>query len=488
MRIHHRLLPVLNVLFKVLALFSLTLLVPICVAFFGDDTGLVPLSKSLMLLLAVSLLLIAATHRFKRELQPRDGFVLVVGLWTLMAAAASLPLMLFNPELSFTDAYFESMSGLTTTGATVLVGLDHLPPSINVWRHLLTWIGGMGIIVLAVAILPMLGVGGMQLFKAETPGPMKEAKLTPRIHATARNLWLIYAGVTVLCALSLKAAGLSWLDAVCHAFSALSLGGFSTHDASVGFYDSPLVEGILIFFMLVAGINFATHYLALSKRDFKTYLRDSEFKGFLLIVLVALLVLCALMLWHGFYTDPWLVLRHVAFNLVSLATGCGYASMNYGQWPLYASLSILMLCCVAPCAGSTGGGIKMVRTIILAREAYRQMVTLLHPRAIQPLRVSGMVVPGNVIFAILGFVFLFALSILVLTFLLLATGMDFMSSFTAVIACIGNAGPGLGMVGPDTNYSILGDFQTWLCSFAMLLGRLEVFAVLVLFTPAFWKS
>ena len=488
MRIRYRLLPVLNVLFKVLALFSLALLVPIGVAVYGHDAGMEPLIKSLGILLLGSLSLIAATHRFKRELQARDGFFLVVGLWTLMAAAASLPLMLFKTDLSFTDAYFECMSGLTTTGATIFIGIDNLPPSINIWRHLLNWIGGMGIIVLAVAILPMLGVGGMQLFKAETPGPMKEAKLTPRIHATARNLWLIYASITLLCALSLRVAGLSWLDAVCHAFSALSLGGFSTHDASIGFFNSPVVEGILIFFMLVAGINFATHYLVVSKHDLGIYLRDSEFKGILLLLLTVLLVLCSLMLWHGFYTDPWRALRDVAFNLVSLGTGCGYSSINYSHWPLYASLSILLLCCVVPCAGSTGGGIKMVRAIILTREAYRQMVTLLHPRAIQPLRVNGMAVPGNVIFAVLGFVFLFAMSILVLTFLLLASGMDLLSSFTAVIACIGNAGPGLGMVGPDSNYSALTDFQTWLCSFAMLLGRLEVFSVLVLFTPAFWKS
>ncbi len=488
MRIHYRLLPVLNVLFKVLALFSLSLLVPIGVAYYGKDAGLVPLIESLGLLLLGSLVLIAATHRFKRELQPRDGFFLVVGLWTLMAAAASLPLMLFKTDLSFTDAYFESMSGLTTTGATVFIGLDNLPASINIWRHLLNWIGGMGIIVLAVAILPMLGVGGMQLFKAETPGPMKEAKLTPRIHATARNLWLVYAGITLLCTLALKTAGLSWLDAVCHAFSALSLGGFSTHDASVGFYNSPVVEGILVFFMLVAGINFATHYLVLSKRDFGIYLRDSEFKGYFLTLFFTLILLCGLMLWHGFYSDPLLVFRHVLFNLVSLATGCGYASMNYGQWPLYASLTILRLCCVLPCAGSTGGGVKMVRAIILSREAYRQMVTLLHPRAIQPLRVNGMIVPGSIIFAVLGFVFLFVLSALLMTFVLMASGMDVLSAFTAVIACIGNAGPGLGMVGPDSNYIALTDFQTWLCSFAMLLGRLEVFSVLVLFTPAFWRS
>ncbi|HSC79659.1 MAG TPA: potassium transporter TrkG, partial [Chitinolyticbacter sp.] len=357
------------------------------------------------------------------------------------------------------------------------------------WRHTLHWLGGLGIIVLAVAILPLLGVGGMQLFKAETPGPIKDAKLTPRIRETARNLWLIYAALTGACALLLYGAGdLSAFDAICHAMSALSLGGFSTHDASIGYFDSPLVEAILIVFMLLAATNFATHYLALAGRRLSVYWRDSEFKAMLLLVLACALLLALVPWLHAVYPDYGTALRHVAFNLVSVATGSGYASVDFGQWPIVVPLAMLFLSGITACAGSTGGGIKMIRTLVLIREASRQFTTLLHPSAVRPLRVNGISLSGQVVFAVLGFIFLYFMSITVLTFTLLLSGLDFISSLTAIIACINNAGPGLGVVGPASNYGVLSEFQVWVCSFAMLLGRLEVFSVLVLFTPAFWRS
>ncbi len=483
-----RFLPVVNVLARVSAVFSLWLLVPIALAWYEKDAGLEPFIRSLGLLLAISLILITLTMRFRRELGIRDGFSLVVGLWALLPAVATLPLMLFDPALSFTDAYFETMSGLTTTGATVFSGLDLLPPSINLWRHLLNWLGGMGIIVLAIAILPMLGVGGMQLFKAEAPGPIKDAKLTPRISATARNLWLIYAGLTLACTLCLKMAGMNWLDAWCHAAAALSLGGFSTHDASVGFFNSPAIEAILIVFMLLAATNFATHFLAFTGRSLKAYRHDSEFKVMLLLQVICTLGLAVFLVIKNTYSDPLEALRHVAFNLVSIATDCGFASVDYAQWPIFVPLVFLLLSCITASAGSTGGGIKTIRTIILFRESARQMTSLLHPQAVRPLRVNGAVVPGSVIFAVLGFVFLYLASVIGLTFLLLISGLDFVSSFTAIIACINNAGPGLGVVGPANNYSTLTEFQTWVCSVAMLTGRLEVYSVFILFTPAFWKT
>ncbi|XZG69950.1 TrkH family potassium uptake protein [Chitinibacteraceae bacterium HSL-7] len=484
----HQLLPTVNVLARVAVIFSLTMLLPIVVAWYGNDAGLMPFVESLGALLLTALIIVAATMRFRRELGIRDGFVLVVGLWTTLPAIAAVPLMLYKPELRFTYAYFEAMSGLSTTGATVLSGLDTLPPSINLWRHLLNWLGGMGILVLAVAILPMLGIGGMQLFKAETPGPIKDAKLTPRIRETARNLWLIYAALTALCALALRATGeMGWFDALCHAMAALSLGGFSTRDASVGYYNSPLIEGILIVFMLLAATNFATHFLALTRVRLSVYWKDSEFKAMMAAIIVATLGLAAYLWQHQTYDSYTAALRAVAFNLVSLATDCGFASTDFGAWPLAVPLTMLLLSCMCACAGSTGGGIKMLRTITLVRQAGRQFVLLLHPRAVRPLRVNHAVLPEHVINAVLGFIFVYFLAITGLTFALLFSGLDFISSFSAIIACINNAGPGLNEVGPAANYGGLSPFQIWICAFAMLLGRLELFSVLVLFTPAFWR-
>ncbi|WP_034640980.1 TrkH family potassium uptake protein [Chitinilyticum aquatile] len=489
MALSRRVLPVANVLARVAGLFSLSLLAPIVLAWSQDEAALWPFIDALIGLQIACALIFLLTRRFKREMQARDGFILVVGLWTVLPAVAAVPLMLYNPQWSFTDTYFEAMSGLTTTGATVFSGLDNLPASINLWRHLLNWLGGMGIIVLAVAIMPLLGVGGMQLFKAETPGPMKDAKLTPRIHETARNLWLVYAGLTLLCTLLLKFAGkMSWLDAVCHSFAALSLGGFSTRDASVGYFNSPVVEGILIVFMLLAATNFATHYLAITGRRLSTYWQDSEFKTMLLLIVGSTLLLAGYLVWHGTYHDYLVSVRHVAFNLVSIATDSGFASQDFGRWPIFVPLVMLMLSCVTACAGSTGGGIKMVRTLVLWRESGRQFMNLIHPQAVRPVRVNGNIIPSPVIFAVMGFVFLYVLSIIVMTLALLLSGLDFITAFSAVLACINNAGPGLGAVGPAGNYSNLSDVQVWICSFTMLLGRLEIFSVLVLFTPAFWRT
>ncbi|AOY02277.1 potassium transporter Trk [Jeongeupia sp. USM3] len=482
-------LPVANVLARVALIFSLTMVVPICISLYFGDSALWHFIDALAGLATLSLITIVLTRRFRRELKIRDGFVLVVGLWTLLPLVAMVPLMFHMPDLRFSVAYFEAISALTTTGATALSGLEHLPESINFWRHQLNWLGGLGIIVLAVAILPMLGVGGMQLIKAETPGPIKDAKLTPRIHETARNLWLIYAALTLACALMLRyVGGMRWFDAVCHALSAMSLGGFSTYDSSVGQFNSVAVEAILIGFMLIAATNFATHYLALTNRSLKSYWRDSEFKAMVLLLGFSTLGLAGYLVWQQTYSDYFTSLRMVLFNLVSISTGSGYASTDYGQWPIFVPLWMLFLSGIAACSGSTGGGIKMIRTLILVRGASRQFTTLLHPNAVRPLRVNRMAVPDPVIFAVLGFIFLYFMSLVVLTFALLATGLDFVSSLSAALACLNNAGPGLGVVGPASNYGGLTDIQLWLCSLAMLLGRLEVFSVLVLFTPAFWRG
>jgi trk system potassium uptake protein TrkH len=409
-------------------------------------------------------------------------------MWLAMPAVATLPLLLVIDGLSFTDAYFETMSGLTTTGATVLTGLEFLPPAINIWRHELNWLGGMGIIVLAVAILPLLGIGGRQLFKAETPGPMKDTALTPRITETARNLWLVYLGITVACIMSLRVAGMNWLDAICHAFAAMGLGGFSTYDASVGHFDSPVIEAVLIVFMLIAAMNFATHFIAWRGKSLRPYLHDTEGLMTLGVTLASCVGIGVFLYWQGTYPSFWSALRHASFNLVSLATDCGFASVDFSVWPIFAPIWMLFLSCVVASSGSTGGGIKMVRTMILFKQAGREFQKLIHPAAVNPMKIGGGVIENTVVFSVLGFIFLYFMSIVTLTFSLLISGLDFISSFSAVIACINNAGPGLGVVGPASNYGVLSDFQTWVCTAAMLVGRLEIFTVLILFTPQFWRS
>lgn len=482
-----RILTVVHALGLMLVVFSISYLMPMLASVIYHDNTLPDFVEAMLLTLVSGMLMWLFTRRHKGELSIRHGYLLVVAMWTAMPAVATLPLLLVIDGLSLTDAYFETMSGLTTTGATVLTGLDNLPPAVNLWRHELNWLGGMGIIVLAVAILPLLGVGGRQLFKAETPGPMKDSALTPRMADTARNLWLVYLGITLACIAALKLAGMNWLDAVCHAFAAMGLGGFSTHDASVGFFNSPAIEAVLIVFMLIAAMNFATHFLAWREKSLAIYRRDSEGLVMLSVVMASCMMIAAFLRWQGVYPDFWTALRHASFNLVSLATDCGFASVDFNQWPIFAPMWMLLLSCVTASSGSTGGGIKMVRTMILFKQAGREFLQLLHPAVVNPLKVGGSLIANNIVFSVLGFIFLYFMSVATLTFLLLLSGLDFISAFSAIIACINNAGPGLGVVGPASNFGVLTDFQTWVCTFAMLLGRLEVFTVLILFTPQFWR-
>lgn len=476
------------VLGLILMIFGLTYSLPIITSMIFDDGMLDYFLNGMSINIGVGGILAGLTMRFRGELITRDGYLLVASFWFLMSAAATLPLLWGIPGLSFTDAFFETTSGFTTTGATVLVGLDNLAPSLNLWRHELNWIGGLGIIVLAVAILPLLGVGGMQLYKAEIAGPVKDSKMTPRITETARLLWLVYAGITIACILSLKLAGMTWLDAICHAFATMGLGGLSTHDASVGYFDSPAIELVLTIFMLISAINFATHYTVFHQRSFRAYSSDPEAIPMLALIAGSIL-LCAGYLWHNnTYPDFYTGLRHVTFNLVSIATDCGFVSTDYDKWPPFVPWWMLYLSCVTACTGSTGGGIKMFRTLLLWKQAGRELFSLLHPRAINPVRIGNMPIPNKIIFAVLAFIFLYFISVVVLTFSLMFAGLDPVSALSAILACINNAGPGLNQVGPATNYQSLTDFQTWICSIAMLLGRLEIFTLLVLFTPSFWRK
>ena len=483
----HRIFTVVNALGLMLVVFSVTYLMPMATSLIYSDGTLIDFTLAMVMTSAAGLLMWLLTRRYKGELSIRHGYLLVIGMWTAMPAVATLPLLMVLDPLSFTDAYFETMSGITATGSTVLSGLDNLPPSINIWRHELHWLGGMGIIVLAVAVLPLLGVGGRQLFKAETPGPMKNSALTPRITETARNLWLVYFSITVACIVSLKAAGMNWFDAVCHAFSTMGLGGFSTHDASIGYFNSPTIEGVLIVFMLLASMNFATHFLAWRGKSLKTYLRDTEAVATVGLILTSCLGVALFLWWKDVYPDYLTALRHTSFNLVSIATNCGFSSVDYNSWPIFAPMWMLFLSCVSVSSGSTGGGIKMIRTQILFKQAGREFVKLLHPAVVNPMKVGGHVVPNNIVFAVLGFIFLYFMTVSTLVFALMASGLDFISSLSAIITCINNTGPGLGVVGPTSNFSVLTDFQTWICTLAMLAGRLEIFTLLIIFTPQFWR-
>jgi trk system potassium uptake protein TrkH len=481
------LLPVANVLGALLMAFAVTYLLPIATSLIYDDGTALAFVLAMLIDFALGYVLWLATRRHRRDLRPRDGYLLVTLGWLLMAAAASIPLVIALPGLSYTDALFETMSGLTTTGSTVIVGLDSLQPAINLWRHALQWYGGMGIIVLAIAILPLLGVGGMQLYRAEMPGAYKD-KLTPRITDTAKALWLVYAGVTATCALALRLAGMDWFDAVNHAFSAVALGGFSTRDASIGHYNSPAIEAVLILFMLIAALNFRTHFAAWHSRSARIYAGDAEAKA-LLWVVAASVALVTVYLWQqDIYPDFLTALRHVAFNLVSVATTCGYASADYSPWPAFATFWLLFLSCVTCSTGSTGNGIKMFRTLMLVQQSGRELRRLIHPQLVSPLRFGAHVVPNSIVYAILAFISIYFISVAGLTFLLMLSGLELVTSFSAALAWINNIGPGLEHVGPAANYSGLTILQKWVGIFAMLAGRLELFTVFVLFTPAFWRK
>lgn len=483
-----RLFPVLNLLSVVIAIFALAMLLPLGVSFLYGDAAQYAYGEGVLVTFASGAALWAATRSGGRELQPRDGFLLVALAWTVLPAFATLPLMIFLPGLSFTDAYFETVSGLTTTGATVLSGLDRLPPSINLWRTFLVWIGGMGVVVLAVAILPLLGIGGSQIMKAETPGPMKDTRLTPRITETAKGLWLVYAIITAACAVSLKAAGMGWLDAVMHSFSTIGLGAFSSHDASIGYFQSPAIEAVIVVFMIVAGINFGTHFLAFRKLSLAPYRSDPEARTYVVVLALSVLGIAYFLLASGVYPNFRTALRYSAFNVVSIATTTGFSSTDFSKWPVFAPVWMLFLSCFVACSGSTGGGIKMIRAELMVRQVLRELLRIIHPRAYIPVKLSGHMVENNIIFAVLAFMLVYGGSVIVMTMLLAISGLDIVTAFTAVIACINNTGPGLARVGPATNYAGLDDFQTWVGTFAMLLGRLELFTLLVVLTPAFWRK
>lgn len=479
---------VLNALAIIVGIFALTMFAPLAISAYYRDGAEGAYDLAILLALGSALALWLATRRKRRDLTVRDGFLLVTLTWVVLPFFAAFPLYLHIEELSFTDAYFEAASGLTATGATVLSGLDDLPLSINFWRMQLHWVGGMGIIVLAVAILPLLGIGGRQLFRAETPGPMKESALTPRIAETAKGLWTVYVLLTVVCVLALRWCGMDVWDAVMHAFSIMGLGGFSSKDASLGHFNSLPVELVAMGFALLSGINFATHFMALRGRSLRPYLADAELPFYLGALAVSILGITLYLQGFDAYPDFLTALRYVAFHSISLATSLGFATTDYTMWPLFAQLWILFLGSFIACSGSTGGGIKMMRAVILYKQVYRELLRAMHPTAVWPVRLGRRLVPDSVLHAVLAFSFIYMVTIVVLTLVLAASGLPVVTAFSAAVACLNNTGPGLDAVGPAHNYAVLSDFQTWVCTFAMVLGRLEIFTLLVVLMPAFWRK
>ncbi|RJE73501.1 potassium transporter [Pseudoalteromonas citrea] len=478
---------IIKILGQLVALFSITMVPPALVSLIYKDGGGVPFVLAFVFSIAIGMLAYYPNRKEKGDLKAREGFLIVVLFWLVLGFFASVPLIfLQTPSLSLADAVFEAFSGLTTTGATVLTGIEHLPKSVLFYRQQLQWLGGMGIIVLAVAVLPMLGVGGMQLYRAETPGPVKDSKMTPRIADTAKHLWYIYVSLTAACTVSYWAAGMGWFDAICHAFSTIAIGGFSTYDASMGHFDSPLINIICVVFLIIAAVNFSLHYAAVSSRNVRVYLRDPEFKVFLFIQL-ALVVLCfAVLSSNQVYMNGDETLDQALFQAVSISTTAGFATDNFAAWPLFLPILLIFSSFIGGCAGSTGGGMKVVRVFLLYLQGVRELNRLVHPRAIYSIKLGRKALPDKVVEAVWGFFSAYALVFVIIMIALLGTGMDNITAFSATAACLNNLGPGLGEVA--AHYGDITDTAKWILTIAMVFGRLEIFTLLVLFTPTFWRG
>lgn len=479
----------LSVIFKILGilmmLFSFTLLPPLLVGLYYDDGQWSRFAEAMGLVFVGGLLVWAPFRKVKGELRVRDGFLITTLFWVVLSVAGSIPFYLSNnPPVTFIDCLFEAVSGLTTTGATVITGIDQLPASILWYRQQLQWLGGMGIIVLAVAVLPMLGIGGMQLYRAEVPGPVKDNKLTPRIAETAKALWYIYVSLTIACAVSYWLAGMSWFDAIGHSFATVAIGGFSTHDASIGYFDSAAIEMIAVVFMILSGVNFALHFMAWRQRNPLLYWMDSEFKLYTAsLAVVSLITIFTLGLTGTL--GPFDAFTEGLFQTVSIATTTGFVTADFSLWPLMLPFLLFIMAFMGASAASTGGGIKVVRVLLMFRQGFREMKRLLHPSAVMPVKLGNRIVSDRVLQAVWGFFSVYMFMFLLMLLILLATGIDQVTAWTAVGATINNLGPGLGEVA--YHYGNLNDTAKWVLCFSMLLGRLEVFTLLLLLTPAFWR-
>ena len=474
-----------KILGMLIMLFSVTLLPPIAVSLLYQDGALKEFLYAFIITASVGFFLWFSCRNYSNEMRTRDGFVITVLFWIVLGFVGALPFFLAEqPTLSFTDSVFESLSGLTTTGATVITGLDDLPHSILYYRQQLQWLGGIGIIVIAVAILPLLGIGGMQLYRTEAPGPVKDSKLTPRITETAKSLFFIYLGLTLACMLGYWLAGMSLFDAVAHSFSTVAIGGFSTHDASIGYFDNTVIMMVATFFMLCSGINFALHFFAWRSNSIRHYFRDAEVRFYLSVIFLACVITCSYLYFTGVYNlkDS---LRHGIFEVVSITTTTGFSTADFSAWPAFLPFMLFFMAFMGGCVGSTAGGMKAIRIYLILKQGLREIYRLIHPNGVFLIKIGNKTVPNRVVEAVWGFLSVYVLAFIVMLLMLQATGLDPDTAFTAVGACMNNLGPGLGAVAQ--HYGDINDTAKWILCFAMLLGRLEVFTLLVLFTPMFWR-
>ena len=478
---------IIRILGILVALFSAAMLPPALVSLIYRDGGGLPFVIAFVFNLVAGLLFWYPNRFHKADLRAREGFLIVVFFWLVLGSFGALPFIFStSPHLVMADAFFESFSGLTTTGATVITGIDELPKAFQFYRQQLQWLGGMGIIVLAVAILPILGVGGMQLYRAETPGPMKDSKMTPRIADTAKHLWYIYVALTTLCAVSYWLAGMNTFDAISHSFSTIAIGGFSTHDASMGYFDSAAINLVCVVFLLIAAANFSLHYAAVTNRSLKQYVRDPEFRTFLYIQLFLVLLCWTVLIQEKAFDSKLVAFDQALFQAVSISTTAGFATADFATWPLFLPILLIFSSFIGGCASSTGGGLKVVRVLLLFKQGIRELNRLVHPKAIFSIKLGKKALPDRVVEAVWGFFSAYTLVFVIIMLALIGTGLDDITAFTATAACLNNLGPGLGEVA--ANYSSVSDSAKWILMLAMVFGRLEVFTLLVLFTPAFWRN
>jgi trk system potassium uptake protein TrkH len=474
-----------RILGQLLMLFSVTMLPPLGVSLYFGDGHWQPFLDSFGGMLAVGALIWWPARKAHRELRVRDGFLVVSMFWIVLGLAGAVPLLISDrPDLTLTDAVFEAVSGFTTTGATVLIGLEELPISILYFRQQIQWLGGIGIVVLAVALLPMLGVGGMQLLKAESPRPAKDVRLTPRITETAKALWVIYVTLTVLCAVCYWLAGMSPFDAIAHSFSTVSTGGHSTHDLSLGYFDNVAVEIVASLFMFLGAVNFALHFFVWRYRRPQDYFRDPEFRAFMFLVTCLFLLTLGMLLVKGVYTTDTAI-RQSVFTAISAQTGTGFFTTDYSVWPGAIPVILLLATFISGSAGSTSGGMKVIRWLLIWRQGQREVQRLIHPSAEIPLRIGSKPVDWRIIESVWGFFAAYMILFAVLMVLMMIAGADHVTAFSAIASCINNYGVGLGEV--SSNFRSISEPMKWLCVIAMLLGRLEIFPLLVIATPSFWR-
>lgn len=477
--------------FRILGLllmpFSLSMIPPIFVALWYRENTTFAFLSATFLTLVFGFILWFPFRKDSRDIQARDGFLIVTLLWVVLSITGTLPFTLAeNPHISYIDAFFETISGLTTTGATVLSNLENLPRSILYYRQQLQLIGGGGIILIGIAILPMLGVGGMQLFRAEMTGPFKEEKLTPRVAQTAKMLWMIYVGLTILCALSFWAAGMSLFDAIGHSFSTISTGGFSTHDMSFEYFKSPTLKYLAIFFMMLGAINFSLHFIAVRNGTLKQYWQNTEFKTYLYFWLIISTGVIVFLLYHHSFADTHHTILNGLFQVTSCLTTTGFFITNINYLPTFLPILLILLSLLGGCAGSTAGGLKMIRVIILKMQSAREIQRLIHPNGHYVIKLKDSILHHRVLDSVLGFFYIFVSVFVLFLLLFLATGLDFLTAFSTLAASISNGGLGLGLV--SEHFKTLNEPAKVISSFAMLIGRLELFTVLVLFMPSYWRN